>query len=92
MADDAQFYRARAEQERANAQAARLDNVRERCDRAATTWEAMAVRAEQPRSAAPRAKPPPPRHASRPCRTRARVPGVFLPGEEFFPLRSTPIR
>ena len=47
MADDAQFYRARAEQERANAQAARLDNVRERCDRAATTWEAMAVRAEQ---------------------------------------------
>lgn len=46
MADDAAFYRNRAEQERANADAAELENVRERCDRAARSWEAMAARAE----------------------------------------------
>lgn len=49
MADDAHFYRIRAEQERANAKAATLDNVRERADRAARSWEAMADRAERTR-------------------------------------------
>jgi hypothetical protein len=49
MADDAHFYRVRADAERANAEAATLDNVRERADRAARSWEAMADRAERTR-------------------------------------------
>ena len=47
MADTAAFYRERATIERANADLATLDNVRERCDRAANSWNAMAVRAER---------------------------------------------
>ena len=47
MADTAAFYRERAAVERANADQATLDNVRERCDRAASSWNAMAVRAER---------------------------------------------
>lgn len=47
MADDANFYRNRAEIERTNAEAATLDNVRERCTRAMKSWEAMAARAER---------------------------------------------
>lgn len=47
MADTAAFYRERAAAERANADVATLDNVRERCDRAASSWNAMAVRAER---------------------------------------------
>ncbi|MBY0581829.1 MAG: hypothetical protein K2P68_02775 [Sphingomonas sp.] len=49
MSNDAAFYRARAEAEQANAQAATLDNVRDRCTRAAHAWEQMAERAEQTR-------------------------------------------
>ncbi len=40
-----EFYRVRAEQARADADAATLDNVRERCLRAAEAWQAMADRA-----------------------------------------------
>jgi hypothetical protein len=47
MADDANFYRQRAEAEQANADAASLDNVRDRCQRAANSWAAMAARAER---------------------------------------------
>ncbi|RZM10421.1 MAG: hypothetical protein EOP68_06395 [Sphingomonas sp.] len=43
---DSIHYRARAEQEYANASAATLDNVRERAERAAKAWEAMADRAD----------------------------------------------
>lgn len=44
---DALFYRKQADAERANAAAAALDNVRERCERAARSWDAMASRAER---------------------------------------------
>ena len=47
MSDNALFYRKQAETERANADAAVLSNVRERCERAASSWEAMAARAER---------------------------------------------
>lgn len=47
MADTPEFYRARAEEQRALSEGATLDNVRERCDRAASAWETMAVRAER---------------------------------------------
>ncbi|TKD52098.1 hypothetical protein FBR43_04070 [Sphingomonas baiyangensis] len=50
MADNPDFYRARAAVEQANADAATLDNVRERCDRAAQAWTAMANRAERTRT------------------------------------------
>lgn len=51
MADNPEFYRARAVEERANAAAATLDNVRDRCERAARTWEAMADRASRTNTA-----------------------------------------
>lgn len=63
MSGDAEFFRKQANLERANAANATLDNVRDRCDRAASSWEAMAVRAErtqtmrQEREAAPRIMP-----------------------------------
>lgn len=47
MSDTPQFYRARAAEQQALAEAATLDNVRERCDRAASAWNAMAARAER---------------------------------------------
>lgn len=47
MADTPEFYRARAAEEHANGDAATLDNVRDRCRRAASAWEAMAARAER---------------------------------------------
>lgn len=47
MADDATVYRARAASEFANARDAKLDNVRDRCERAARAWETMADRAER---------------------------------------------
>jgi hypothetical protein len=40
-----EFYRLRAEQCRADAEAATLDNVRERCLRAEDAWNRMADRA-----------------------------------------------
>lgn len=47
MADDAAMYRNRAAAEMANAEGAQLDNVRERCERAAKAWSTMADRAER---------------------------------------------
>ena len=41
------FYNARAADARADAESATLDNVRERCLRAAAAWEAMAARAHR---------------------------------------------
>ena len=47
MADNPNFYRARAAEQHAAADEATLDNVRERCTRAARAWETMADRAER---------------------------------------------
>jgi hypothetical protein len=44
---DRETYLARAAEARADADAAKLDNVRERCMRSAEAWNAMAVRAER---------------------------------------------
>ena len=41
------FYTTRAAEARADADAATLDNVRDRCLRAAAAWEAMAARAHR---------------------------------------------
>jgi len=40
-----EFYRARADQARADADAATLDHVRQRCLRSVEAWEALASRA-----------------------------------------------
>ena len=47
MADTPELYRNRAAMERANAAASSLDNVRDRCERAARAWEEMASRLER---------------------------------------------
>lgn len=47
MSSDATFFRKQADAERSNASRASLDNVRDRCERAAMSWEAMASRAER---------------------------------------------
>ena len=47
MSSQYEFYRARAEEARAEAEATVLANVRERCVRAAEAWEAMAARAQR---------------------------------------------
>lgn len=44
---DRELYRLRAEQARAEAEQATLENVRERCLRAEAAWIEMAVRAER---------------------------------------------
>ena len=44
MSTHEDFYRARAAEARADAEAATLDNVRERCLRSAIAWEGMADR------------------------------------------------
>lgn len=41
------FYREQAAQQRAAADAATLQNVRERCKRASDAWTALAVRSER---------------------------------------------
>ncbi len=41
------FYAARAAEARADAEAATLDNVRDRCLRSEAAWSAMAVRAQR---------------------------------------------
>jgi len=41
------FYEARAADARTEAEKATLDNVRDRCLRAASAWEAMAARAHR---------------------------------------------
>jgi hypothetical protein len=45
MATQLEFYRARADDARADAEAATLENVRQRCLRAAAAWDDMADRA-----------------------------------------------
>ncbi|SMF61374.1 hypothetical protein [Allosphingosinicella indica] len=45
MSSTEDFYRARAVESQAQADAAALDNVRDRCLRSAAAWEAMASRA-----------------------------------------------
>jgi hypothetical protein len=47
MSAQAEFYSARASEARTDAAAANLDNVRDRCLRAAEAWEAMAARAHR---------------------------------------------
>lgn len=42
----AAFYRRQAAEQRVAASEAVLDNVRDRCTRAAASWDAMAARAE----------------------------------------------
>ena len=42
-----EFYLARAAQARAEADAATLDHVRERCQRSEAAWQALADRAER---------------------------------------------
>jgi hypothetical protein len=42
-----QFFQARAEQARAEAEAATLDHVRERCRRSEAAWAALASKAER---------------------------------------------
>jgi hypothetical protein len=51
MADDPTFFRARAAAEHAAAEAATLDNVRDRASRAEAAWTQMAERAERTRQA-----------------------------------------
>ncbi|HEX4737515.1 MAG TPA: hypothetical protein VH331_08135 [Allosphingosinicella sp.] len=47
MSTQHDFYEARAAEARRDAEAATLDNVRDRCLRAASAWEAMAARAHR---------------------------------------------
>jgi hypothetical protein len=47
MTVQSDFYHARAIDARADAEAASLDNVRDRCLRAAAAWEVMADRASR---------------------------------------------
>jgi hypothetical protein len=47
MSSQRDFLVARANEARAEAEAATLDNVRQRCLRSAAAWEAMAVRAQR---------------------------------------------
>lgn len=50
MADNPNFYRQMADQERRNADSSMLDQVKERCLRAEAAWIAMAERAEKIRA------------------------------------------
>ena len=47
MSSQLEFYQARAAEARADAEAATLDNVRDRCLRAAAAWDARAARAHR---------------------------------------------
>lgn len=47
MSSNHDFYSARAAEARADANSAKLDNVRDRCLRSAQAWEAMAARAHR---------------------------------------------
>ncbi len=51
MSTQAEFYRARALEARAQADAATLDNVRERCLRSESAWIVMADRADRTENA-----------------------------------------
>ena len=47
MSNQHEFYLARAAEARADAEAATLDNVRDRCRRAEAAWNAMAARSSR---------------------------------------------
>ena len=47
MVHQTEFYRARAEEARADGDSATLDHVRERCARSEAAWTALADRAER---------------------------------------------
>ena len=47
MSNQLDFYRARAAQAKADADAATLDNVRDRCRRSEAAWSELADRAER---------------------------------------------
>jgi hypothetical protein len=47
MSNQHEFYLARAAEARADAESAKLDNVRERCLRSEAAWSAMAARVER---------------------------------------------
>ena len=47
MTSHYEFYAARAEEARADANASQLDNVRDRCLRSGAAWSEMAARAER---------------------------------------------
>ena len=47
MDKETTFYRQQAAMQRASAAETTLDNVRERCERAALAWETMAERSER---------------------------------------------
>jgi hypothetical protein len=47
MSNESEHCRRQAETQRSAAAEATLANVRERCERAALSWDAMAVRAER---------------------------------------------
>jgi hypothetical protein len=47
MSRDSEFFRANAAEASAQADAATLDNVRDRCLRSAAAWSAMAERSER---------------------------------------------
>ncbi len=47
MSNTLEMYRAQAAKAQADADAATLENVRERCQRSATAWAEMAERAER---------------------------------------------
>ncbi len=49
MTTQPEFYRAQADEMRAQASGASLDNVRDRCLRSAAAWDEMANRAERHR-------------------------------------------
>lgn len=46
-ASQREFYRARADQARAEGEAATLSHVRDRCERSQAAWTALAERAER---------------------------------------------
>lgn len=71
MADTSEFYRNRAAVERANAATSSLDNVRDRCERAALAWEKMADRIEHTSAM----------RAEREGRAAATSPDDILPGD-----------
>jgi len=47
MSTQVEFYRERAAEARSDAEATQLENVRDRCLRAAAAWDVMADRAER---------------------------------------------
>jgi hypothetical protein len=72
MTVQSDFYRARAIDARADADAASLDNVRDRCLRSAAAWDTMADRAQRTGRMRERLE------AEKAARTEAEEPAPFL--------------